>query len=87
MATISLTSSTGSGFVETDFDQIKELVDGEDDGKLAGIATGAEVNTIDSVPIGSEVQVLQVVSMTQAAYDLITPVATTLKKLPYKQSL
>ena len=40
--------------------------------------TTEEANTIDSEPIGSEVQILQVVSITQAAYDLITPVATTL---------
>ena len=39
--------------------------------------TTEEANTIDSEPIGSEVQVLQVVSISQAAYDLITPVATT----------
>ena len=41
------------------------------------VNTLAEPNTIDSEPIGNEAQVLQVVSMTQANYDLITPVATT----------
>jgi len=40
--------------------------------------TTEEANTIDSEPIGNENQVLQVVSITQANYDLITPVATTL---------
>ena len=40
--------------------------------------TTEESNTIDSEPIGNENQVLQVVSITQANYDLITPVATTL---------
>ena len=39
--------------------------------------TTEEANTINSEPIGSEVQVLQVVSISQANYDLITPVATT----------
>jgi hypothetical protein len=39
--------------------------------------TDQEANTINSEPIGDEAQVLQVVSMTQAQYDLITPVATT----------
>ena len=39
--------------------------------------TTEEANTIDSEPIGDEAQVLQVVSMTQAQYDLITPVGTT----------
>ena len=51
-----------------------------DSSKLAGIATGAEVNTIDSAvagePTGSDV-VLNVVSLTQAEYDAGTPVATT----------
>ena len=37
-----------------------------------------EANTIDSEPIGDESQILQVVSISQANYDLITPVATTL---------
>lgn len=45
--------------------------------KVAGIEAWAEVNTINSTPTGSEVQVLNVVSITQANYDLITPVATT----------
>lgn len=48
--------------------------------KLAGIETGAEVNTIDSIvsgePTGSD-QVINVVSLTQAEYDAGTPVATT----------
>lgn len=39
--------------------------------------TNQEANTIDSEPIGNEAQVLQVVSISQANYDLITPVATT----------
>jgi Cu/Ag efflux protein CusF len=51
-----------------------------DSSKLAGIATGAEVNTIDSAvagePSGSDL-VLNVVSLTQAEYDAGTPVATT----------
>ena len=55
------------------------FVDG-DKTKLDGIATGAEVNTIDSVtagePTGSD-QVLNVVSLTQAEYDAGTPVSTT----------
>ena len=40
--------------------------------------TTEEANTIDSEPIGNEAQILQVVSISQANYDLITPVATTL---------
>ena len=52
-----------------------------DETKLDGIATGAEVNTIDSdttgEPTGSD-QVLNVVSLTQAEYNAGTPVATTL---------
>lgn len=39
--------------------------------KLAGIAAGAEVNTINSSTISS------IVSLTQAAYDALTPVSTT----------
>ena len=35
MATIALTSNTGSGFLEGDFDQIKSLIEGIDDGVLA----------------------------------------------------
>ena len=49
--------------------------------KLSGVATGAEVNTIDSSvtgePTGSDV-VLNVVSLTQAEYDAGTKIATTL---------
>ena len=49
--------------------------------KLSGIATGAEVNTIESSvtgePTGSDV-VLNVVSLTQAEYDAGTKIATTL---------
>ena len=48
--------------------------------KLDGIATGAEVNTINTAlagePTGSDL-VLNVVSLTQAEYDAGTPVATT----------
>jgi hypothetical protein len=63
---------------------VSGTVDGRDvatDGtKLDGIATGAEVNTIESVtagePTGSD-QVLNVVSLTQAEYDAGTPVSTT----------
>ena len=55
------------------------FVDG-DKTKLNGIATGAEVNTINSKtlgePTGSDV-VLNTVSLTQAEYDAGTPVATT----------
>ena len=40
--------------------------------------TTEEANTIDSEPIGNEAQILQVVSISQANYDLITPVTTTL---------
>ena len=40
--------------------------------------TTEEANTINSEPIGNEVQVLQIVSITQANYDLLTPVATTI---------
>jgi hypothetical protein len=46
------------------------------DGTIA-LKSDQEANTINSEPIGDEAQVLQVVSMTQAQYDLITPVATT----------
>ena len=52
-----------------------------DSSKLAGIATGAEVNTIDSAvagePSGSDL-VLNVVSLTQAEYDAGTKIGTTL---------
>jgi len=48
--------------------------------KLAGIETGAEVNTINTAlagePTGSDL-VLNAVSLTQAEYDAGTPVATT----------
>ena len=48
--------------------------------KLEGIATGAEVNTINTTvtgePTGSDL-VLNVVSLTQAEYTAGTPVATT----------
>jgi len=47
MATINLTSTNLSGFLETDFDQIKLLVDGEDTAKLSSVETGAEVNNIN----------------------------------------
>jgi len=69
-------------------DTFDELVDGAtnkaftatEETKLSGIATGAEVNTIDSEvsgePSGSD-QVVNVVSLTQAEYDAGTPVATT----------
>ena len=43
----------------------------------ANLLNSGELNTIDSEPIGNESQVLQVVSISQANYDLITPVATT----------
>jgi len=39
MATITLTSTTESGFIETDFDQIKDLVEGQDTGDLAQVST------------------------------------------------
>ena len=52
-----------------------------DSTKLASIATGAEVNTIDSAvagePSGSDL-VLNVVSLTQAEYDAGTKIGTTL---------
>ena len=55
------------------------FVDG-DKTKLDGIATGAEVNTINTAlagePTGSDL-VLNAVSLTQAEYDAGTPVATT----------
>ena len=44
---------------------------------LTGVTT-EEANTIDSEAIGNEAQISQVVSISQANYDLITPVATTL---------
>jgi hypothetical protein len=54
--------------------------DATSSGKLAGIETGAEVNTIDSItsgePTGSD-QVINVVSLTQAEYDNGNKVATT----------
>ena len=55
------------------------FVDG-DKTKLDGIATGAEVNTINSTttgePTGSD-KVLNMVSLTQAEYDNGTPISTT----------
>ena len=48
--------------------------------KLSGVATGAEVNTIESSvtgePTGSDV-VLNIVTLTQAEYDAGTKVSTT----------
>ena len=59
----------------------KNSYPGADETKLSNIATGAEVNTIDSSvtgePTGSDV-VLNVVSLTQAEYDAGTKVSTTL---------
>lgn len=46
--------------------------------KLAGIETGAEVNTIDSDNSAGGTQILNVVSMTLAQYQAATKVATTL---------
>ena len=69
-------------------DTFDELIDGTtnkaftdtEQTKLAGIATGAEVNTINTAlagePAGSDL-VLNAVSLTQAEYDAGTPVATT----------
>ena len=69
-------------------DTFDELIDGTtnkaftdtEQTKLAGIATGAEVNTINTAlagePTGSDL-VLNAVSLTQAEYDAGTPVATT----------
>ena len=69
-------------------DTFDELIDGTtnkaftatEQTKLTGIATGAEVNTINTAlagePAGSDL-VLNAVSLTQAEYDAGTPVATT----------
>mgnify|MGYP003636532151 CR=1 FL=1 len=69
-------------------DTFDELIDGTtnkaftdtEQTKLAGIAAGAEVNTINTAlagePTGSDL-VLNAVSLTQAEYDAGTPVATT----------
>ena len=69
-------------------DTFDELIDGTtnkaftatEQTKLAGIAAGAEVNTINTLlagePAGSDL-VLNAVSLTQAEYDAGTPVATT----------
>ena len=69
-------------------DTFDELIDGTtnkaftdtEQTKLAGIAAGAEVNTINTAltgePAGSDL-VLNAVSLTQAEYDAGTPVATT----------
>ena len=69
-------------------DTFDELIDGTtnkaftdtEQTKLSGIATGAEVNTINTAlagePAGSDL-VLNAVSLTQAEYDAGTPVATT----------
>ena len=48
--------------------------------KLAGIASGAEVNTVDSDPSGvaGADQITNIISLTQAEYDAITPDAATL---------
>lgn len=54
---------------------------GADKTKLDGIAAGAQVNDPDTVlssPINLEVQVSQVIGITQAAYDALTPDANTL---------
>jgi len=78
-----LTDLAGIKALDTSTLQVKPaegaFVDG-DKTKLDGIATGAEVNTIESAtagePTGSDV-VLNVVSLTQDEYDTGTPVATT----------
>ena len=69
-------------------DTFDELIDGTtnkaftatEQTKLTGIATGAEVNTINTAlagePAGSDL-VLNAVSLTQAEYNAGTPVATT----------
>ena len=52
-----------------------------DSTKLSGIATGAEVNTIESileVGMDNDAVVLNVVSVSQADYDLGTKIPTTL---------
>ena len=48
--------------------------------KLAGIASGAEANTVDSDPSGvtGADQITNIISLTQAEYDAITPDAATL---------
>ena len=75
------TSGTNTGDQDLSALQAKPLegafVDG-DKTKLDGIAAGAQVNTINSIPVGAGADaVLNVQSMTQAEYDAITPVATT----------
>ena len=66
---------------EIDANTLKVTYPSADSSKLAGIATGAEVNTIDSAvagePSGSDL-VLNVVSLTQAEYDAGTKIGTTL---------
>lgn len=74
-----------SGVLIDDSDNITGVgtVDGRDivtDGtKLDGIESGAEVNTINSNPTGitGADQITNIVSMTQAEYDAITPNAST----------
>ena len=78
-----LTDLAGIKALDTSTLQVKPAEGAFADGdktKLDGIATGAEVNTIESAtagePTGSDV-VLNVVSLTQDEYDTGTPVATT----------
>lgn len=52
MATISLSSTSSSGFLEADFDQLKTLINGIDDGKLA--AALIELSEDTSPQLGGE---------------------------------
>jgi hypothetical protein len=65
-----------SSIRSTNITTFRSLEAPDADGTIA-LKSDQEANTINSEPIGDEAQVLQVVSMTQAQYDLITPVATT----------
>ena len=69
----------GAVFTDTDTVYNDTAIQAEVDLNTAKVGvTTEEANTIDSQPIGNESQILQVVSISQANYDLITPVTTTL---------
>lgn len=81
VGTIAVRSTDGTYLNESHDTSIVNPINGNslvyDGNKWVNQTLPGEANTIDSEPIGNEAQVLQVVSISQANYDLITPVATT----------
>ena len=93
MTTITLTSTTASGFLETDFDQLSLLIDGEDTGAITAntakisYSTAASdavaLNTAKPSSIVSGVSgadaITNIISLTTAEYGAIgSPDSATL---------